>query len=148
VAETKILIVEDEGIVAMDIQHNLKKLGYAVPAIAASGESAIEKAVEIRPDLVLMDIVLKGQMDGIEAAEEICARFDVPVVFLTAQAEEKTLQRIRVTRHFGYILKPFADRELQHTIETALYRHQVESEFKEKEKHTSSIEIKVPRLAR
>ncbi len=131
--KTKILIVEDEGIIAKDIQHTLKQLGYTVPAIANSGEAAIEKAAQTRPDLVLMDIVLKGAMDGIEAATQIRDRFDIPIIFVTAYADEKMLKRARVTEPFGYLLKPFDERELHTNIQMALYKHRMESRLKESE---------------
>ena len=118
----KILIVEDERVVAMDIQNRLKDLGYSVCGSASSGEDAVKKASELQPDLVLMDIVLKGKMDGIDAAGQIRERFNIPVVYLTAFSDEKTLQRARVTGPHGYILKPFDDRELRSNIEMALYK--------------------------
>ena len=130
-AKAQILVVEDEGIIAQDIQNTLKKLGYAVPAIAYSGKEGIEKVQEIQPDLVLMDIVLGGGIDGIEAAEQIRRRFHIPVVYLTAYADEKTLQRAKITEPFGYILKPFEEKELYITIEMALYKHEMERRLKE-----------------
>jgi PAS domain S-box-containing protein len=133
-ANANILVVEDEGIVAMDIQNRLKNLGYDIPAIVFSGKEAIKKAEETRPDLVLMDIRLKGDVDGIEAAEQIRARFDIPVVYLTALTDEDTLQRAKVTEPYGYIMKPFEERELHSTIETALYKHEMESKLKESER--------------
>lgn len=129
---TKILIVEDESIVAKNIQSRLKKLGYDVPEIASSGEEAIQKAAKIQPDLVLMDIVLKGNMDGINAAKEIYTRFNIPVIYLTAYSDDKTLQRAKVTEPFGYLLKPFEIRELRSAIEVALYKHKTERALKEK----------------
>ncbi len=132
-AKAKILIVEDEKITAMDIQNILETLGYEVPAIVCSGEDAIEKAAKLSPDLVLMDIVLKRDMDGIEAAEEIRNRFNVPIVYLSAYGNEETLQRAKITEPFGYILKPLEERALQTTIEIALYRHRTESKLKESE---------------
>ena len=129
----KILVAEDEAIVAKDIQRALTELGYAVPAVVSSGETAIEKAAEIRPDLVLMDIVLKGKVDGIEAAQQIRARLDIPVIFLTACADEKTLQRAKVSEPFGYLFKPFEERELSTNIEMALYKHQMERKMRESE---------------
>jgi CheY-like chemotaxis protein len=118
----KILVVEGEAIVAKDIQNTLKSLGYNAPAIALSGEEAINKSEEINPDLLFMGIVLKGEMDGIEAAEKIRNHFNIPVVYLAAYMDEKTLQRAETTGLFGYILKPFEERELHATIETTLYR--------------------------
>ena len=129
----RILVVEDEGIVAKDIQDMLKGLGYSVPAIAFSGEQAIKKAGEIHPDLVLMDIKLKGGMDGTEAARQIRSRFDIPVVYLTAYADKDTLERAKITEPFGYILKPFKEIELYTTIQIALYKHKIERKLKESE---------------
>jgi CheY-like chemotaxis protein len=122
VKSTKVLVVEDNGIVALDLKSRLQALGYAVPATVSSGEEAIQKAAETRPDLVLMDIRLKGDKDGIQAAEEIRARFDIPIVYITALADEDTLQRARRTEPLGYVIKPFNDVELRIAIETAISR--------------------------
>ncbi|MGE5444994.1 MAG: response regulator [Ignavibacteriales bacterium] len=130
-ANANILVVEDETIVAKYIQKWLRSLGYVVPAVVSSGEEAVEKAQETRPDLVLMDIVLKGSMDGVEAAKEIRARLNIPIVFLTAYADDNTLERAKITEPFGYILKPFEERELHSTIEMALYKHRMEKQLKE-----------------
>ncbi|MDI6644053.1 MAG: methanogen output domain 1-containing protein [Methanobacteriaceae archaeon] len=132
-ANTRLLVVEDESIVAMDIKHRAEGLGYDVLGIAASGEEAINKTEEKLPDLVLMDIVLKGKMDGIQAAQEIRERFDIPVVYLTAYSDEKTLSRAKLTGPFGYIIKPFEDRELHSAIEVALYKHKMDSKLRESE---------------
>jgi PAS domain S-box-containing protein len=134
----RILVVEDEGIVARDLQNKLQRLGYEVPAVVSSGEEAILKAQEHRPDLVLMDIVLKGQMDGIEAAAVIWERCRVPAVFLTAYGDDATLQRAKVTRPYGYVLKPFSERELRINIEVALYRNQMERKLQGMERWFSS----------
>jgi len=120
------MVVEDEGIVAKSIYAMLKSLGYAVAAGASSGEEAIKKTAETHPDLVLMDIVLEGDIDGVEAAEQIRARFDIPVVYLTAHADENTLKRAKITEPYGYILKPFSERELHAAVETALYKYMME----------------------
>lgn len=133
----RLLVVEDESIVAKDIQHRLRNLGYEVPAVVAYGEKAIEKAGELQPDLVLMDIFLKGEMDGIQAAEEIKRLYEIPVIFLTAFADPNTLQRAKVTEPFGYILKPFEERELLTAIEMALYKHKMEKKLKESERWLS-----------
>lgn len=138
-AKTKILIVEDEGIVARDIQQTLEDLGYAVSAAVFSGEAAIEKTAELGPDLVLMDINLKREMDGVEAADQIRARFDVPVVYLTAYADEETLQRAKITAPFGYLVKPFDERALRTTIETALYKHEMERRLRESEQWLAAV---------
>ncbi|MCL1472959.1 hybrid sensor histidine kinase/response regulator [Argonema antarcticum] len=137
-----IMVVEDEIIIAMDIKERLKKLGYTVPAIVASGEKAIQKAEEIQPDLVLMDIMLKGAMDGVEAADIIWNRLRFPVVFLTANTDIKTIERAKKTQPFGYLVKPFEEKELYTTIEIALARHQAEIEIRkalEKEKELGEL---------
>ncbi|MDP3623471.1 MAG: response regulator, partial [Methanobacteriaceae archaeon] len=131
--DTKLLVVEDESIVAMDIKHRAEGLGYTVMSIASSGEEAIEKTKKYKPDLVLMDIVLKGKMDGVEAAQVIQEEFDIPIVYLTAYSDEKTLGRAKLTGPFGYIIKPFEDRELHSAVEVALYKHQMDSKLKESE---------------
>lgn len=122
----RILVVEDEGIVSRDIQNRLTSLGYVVAGSAETGVEAIRLAGERRPNLVLMDVRLKGDMDGVEAAEHIRANWQIPIVYLTAYADDATLQRARVTEPFGYILKPFEERELPTVIEMALYKHAAE----------------------
>ncbi|HXU36266.1 MAG TPA: EAL domain-containing protein [Blastocatellia bacterium] len=131
--QARILVVEDEFIVAADIQTRLESLGYDVPTTVASGEKAVEKAGTLRPDLVLMDIQLKGLMDGVEAADQIRRRFGIPVIYLTANADHPTVQRAKVTEPFGYVIKPFEERELHTAIEVALYKHQAEQTLKESE---------------
>ena len=133
----RILIVEDETIVALDLKSSLTLLGYAVVGTASSGEEAIAKANETRPDLALMDIILKGEMDGVQAAEAIRADLDIPVIFLTACADESTLERAKVTEPFGYLLKPFEERELHGHIEVALYKHRIEKRLRESEERYS-----------
>ncbi len=135
---TKILIVEDESIVALDISNRLIKMGYKVLAIAASGHEAIQKALELSPDLILMDIKLKGEMDGVETVREIQVKFDIPAIYLTAYADEATLQRAKITGPYGYLLKPFEERELHTTIEMALYKHKLERQLKESEQWLST----------
>jgi two-component system, cell cycle sensor histidine kinase and response regulator CckA len=125
-SNAQILVVDDEPIVAKNIQMELSSMGYTVPAIAASGEEALEKAGEMHPDLVLMDISLKGSMDGVETSKRMQERFDIPVVYLTAYADERTLQRAKKTGAFGYLLKPYEEKELQTTIEIALHKHKQE----------------------
>jgi PAS domain S-box-containing protein len=123
--------VEDETIVARDIQQSLTRLGYDVPTTATSGEEAIRKTKEIDPDLILMDIVLKGQMDGVETVRQIHRQFDVPVIYLTAYADNTTLERAKSTSPAGYMLKPFHPNELRPTIEVALNRAQIDRHLKE-----------------
>lgn len=128
--DIRVLIVEDEGIVATDIQERLSALGYQSVGWADDAERAIAMAEAQRPDIVLMDIRLPGPRDGIQAAEEIGRRFQIPVVFLTAYSEEATLERAKLAQPFGYILKPFNDRELKSTLEIAFYKHRTEREIR------------------
>ncbi|PYU32091.1 MAG: diguanylate cyclase [Acidobacteria bacterium] len=123
----QILVVEDEGITAMDLEARLKRLGYSVPAVVSSGEEAILRAEETHPDLVLMDIVLRGQTDGVQAAQELQSRLGIPVVYLTAYFDDATLERAKATEPFGYIIKPFKDINLRTSIEIALRRHEAEN---------------------
>jgi signal transduction histidine kinase len=122
-----VLIVEDESIIALDIQTSLETAGYTVVAIATSATEALEAAATLAPDIVLMDIRIRGDRDGVETAEQIRRDFHLPVVYLTAHADETTLRRAKLTEPFGYILKPFEDRELVTTIEIALSRHKAET---------------------
>jgi PAS domain S-box-containing protein/putative nucleotidyltransferase with HDIG domain len=138
-AETKILVVEDEGLVAKSIQNMLTHLGYDAVGTASSGKRAVQKAKELRPDLILMDIKLRGEMDGIEAADKIRESLNIPVVYLTAYADKKTLQRAKVTEPFGYLLKPFEERDLHSTIETALYKYKMEKKLMERERWFSTV---------
>ncbi len=116
----QVLIVEDEAIVSMDLRYKLEDLGYSVPAEIGSGEEAVAAASQLRPDVVLMDIGLSGEMDGIDAAAQIRDRVDVPVVFLTAYIDEATLERAEMTEPSGYIIKPFDDSELRAVVEMAI----------------------------
>lgn len=140
-ARTQILVVEDESIVAEDIKKSLEILGYEVPCIVSTGEKALKKVEEMPPDLVMMDIMLKGKMDGIEAAGQIHTRYNIPVVYLTAYSDENILDRAKITEPFGYIIKPFKERELYITIEMALFKHKIHNELKEcKELYESILE--------
>lgn len=130
---SQILIVEDESIVAMDIESRLQHLGYSVVGTVASGEEAIRVASDTLPDLVLMDIMLEGDIDGIEAAAHIQKNLDIPIVFLTAFSEHLTLQRAKESDPYGYILKPFQERELHANIEIALHKHRLEKQLRESE---------------
>ncbi|MCJ7813181.1 response regulator, partial [bacterium] len=131
--KVSILVVEDERIVAEDIRGSLRNIGYSVSAIVSSGEEAIIQMERVRPDIILMDIVIQGEMSGIQTAEVIRSRFDIPIVYLTAYADEETLEKAKITEPFGYILKPYNDRELYSTIEMALYKHSMEKKLKESE---------------
>ena len=125
----RILIVEDEAIVSLDIQNRLQRLGYEVVGIADTGLEALELARDEQPDIVLMDIHIYGDIDGIETSRLIRKEIDVPVVFLTANSDKNTIQRAQETEPFAYIIKPFKDTELNSTIEIALHRHKLEKEL-------------------
>ena len=137
-SQPQILIVEDEAIVAMDLRLHLQDLGYGVSALASTGEEGLALATSLRPSLVLMDISLGSGMDGIEAARQVQA-MGMPVVFLTAFADESTLKRAKDTAPYGYLLKPFDERSLHSTIEMALYRHRMEQEVKASESRMRAI---------
>jgi CheY-like chemotaxis protein len=124
----KILVTEDEGIVAADIEDRLRSLGYHVTATCSSGAEALQRIEETRPDLVLMDIMIQGDMDGIETARHVREDFGIPVIFLTAYSDDATFERAKITEPFGYLLKPFEERELRTNIEMALYKHAMEKE--------------------
>jgi two-component system cell cycle sensor histidine kinase/response regulator CckA len=130
---SKILVVEDEGIIARDIQRTLIALGYEVPKIADSGEAALAAVEQINPDLVLMDIKLKGNVDGIETTARLRSRWDIPVIYLTAHSDDTTLARAKATGPHGYLLKPFNERDLRTAIEVALHKHEVERKLAERE---------------
>ena len=130
----RIFIVEDEGIIAADLEDRLKSLGYPVAGTAASGEEALARIPATMPDLVLMDIVLRGEMNGIEVADRVRQNLDIPVVFLTSHGDTATLRHACCTEPMGYLLKPFEERELHVTIELALYRHQAERKLRRMER--------------
>jgi diguanylate cyclase (GGDEF)-like protein/PAS domain S-box-containing protein len=139
----KVLVVEDEGLVARDVELMVKGLGYSVIDVLATGEEAIEKAQKSRPDLILMDITLRGKMDGIEAGEKIRRLTRIPVIYLTAHTDEATFQRAKVTAPYGYTLKPIEQNELKTVIEMALYKHEMEVKLKEREEWLSTILISI-----
>ena len=127
----KILVVEDDTIIALTIQGRLKEFGYEVVGRASTGEDAIKKVKEFQPDLVLMDIHIKGPIDGIQTAETVYGFYNIPVVYLTAYSDEKTLERAQKTSPFGYVVKPFSDDTLRTTIKMAILK---DRDTKEKEK--------------
>lgn len=135
----KIFVVEDESIVSLEIQSRIKHLGYIVSGTAASGDEAIRKVMDLKPDLILMDIRIKGEIDGIETAAEIKKIYDVPIIFLTAYADPVTIQRAKITDPFGYIIKPFEERELHISIEIALYKDHTQKLIREKDKWLTAI---------
>jgi PAS domain S-box-containing protein len=146
-AITQIMVVEDERVTAEDIKSALESVGYIVPDLISSGKEAIKKAGELQPDLVLMDIHLEGEMDGIEAAEQIREHYGIPVIYLTAYSDASTVQRAKITEPSGYILKeqfgfirkPFEESELYTAIEITLYRNKVEKRLREHEQWLSAV---------
>jgi CheY-like chemotaxis protein len=129
----RIMIVEDEGITAMSVRHSLEEMGYEVTSISSTGEEAVKKAAADKPDLILMDIVIQGKIDGIEAAEIIRSGDNVPIVYITAHSDERTLKRAKITDPFGYIIKPFEERELRIAVEIALHNYRMENKVRESE---------------
>lgn len=140
----KILIVDDENIVALNYKQFLKSFGYDVVGVANTGEAALLKVAELKPDLVLMDIILKGDMDGIEAATKINTKFDIPVVYITAHSGDSILARAKLSSPYGYILKPVNKLELKNTLELALHKHEYESKLKDSEKRYRKLIEAVP----
>jgi signal transduction histidine kinase len=143
-SKTKMLLVEDEMIIAHKIKNILTEMGYEISSIAATGEDAIQKAAEIRPDLVLMDIVLKGDMDGIEAAAHIREQADIPIIYITAYWDDKTLKRTKATEPVGYILKPFGAGQMSVTIQSGLELHRARKKLGAVQReYSSKLEEKV-----
>jgi DNA-binding LytR/AlgR family response regulator len=125
-----VFVVEDESIVAKDIQNSLIKLGYNVVGIANNGPEAIKQITQSKPDLVLMDIMIKGPMTGIEVTEKLKETMNLPVIYLTAYADEATLSKAKITEPYGYILKPFKEIDLHSSIEMSAYKHKKDTELK------------------
>lgn len=136
-----ILVVEDEVIVANDIEATLTNLGYCVLGTVSSGEEAIRFAVSHRPDLIIMDIMLEGDLDGITAAKKIRQKFSIPVIFLTAYSNKKTLERAKTAKPYGYILKPFQETDFYTSIEIAFYKHKMERKLIEETEHALAVII-------
>lgn len=130
IIDAKILIVEDEFIEAADLKKRLERLGYTVVGMAATGQDAIKKTGDTYPDIVLMDIVLKGKMNGIEAAQSIRDLHDIPVIYLTAHSDNQTIEMAKKTAPYGYILKPYEDMGLRGAIEMAIHNHHNETRLK------------------
>lgn len=139
----KIMVVEDEFIVATSIQKALVNLGYEVPAVVSTGKAAIKKALDIKPDLVLMDIVLKSDMDGITAARQIHHHFNIPIVYLTAYANKEILEDAKITEPYGYLVKPYNEKDLKTTIAMALHKAKVEQR---REKLIHELQDKLARV--
>ncbi len=125
---SRILVVEDEAIVAADIQDRLEALGYVVAGWGTTGEEALDLARNSNPDLILMDIMLKGPMNGIQAAHQVRVELSIPVIFLTANSDEAVLEKAKISEPFAYLLKPFEERQLRTNIEMALYKSRMERE--------------------
>ena len=130
----RMLVVEDESIVAKDIQQTLIRLGYDVPATASSAQNAYARLEELDPDLVFLDIKLKGDLDGIHIAEHIKQKYDIPVIFLTSFVDKNTLDRAKITEPYGYLVKPFNESDLQTTVEMALYKFKKDLQVRENER--------------
>ena len=131
--EYKILIVEDEAVIALNLQQTLKKMGYNVTGISYSGKDAVDKARKLVPDLILMDIRLPGEMDGIEVAEIVKSELDIPVIFITAFSEDKIIERAKKAEPYGYVLKPIQERKIKAVVEVALYKKEMEKKLRESE---------------
>ena len=131
-SKSKILIVEDDAIEAMDIKINLENMGYDVSAVTGSGEEALQKISQCKPDLILMDIIIKGKMNGLEVAQKIKDEYDLPFIYLTSNSEEKTLEKAKLTEPFGYVIKPYDVVLLRYTIEIGLYKHKMEKKLEDR----------------
>lgn len=130
---TRVLVVEDEAVVALHLRQELTKLGYSVAGIATTGEQALRLIDETFPDVILMDIHIQGEIDGIETTQKIPRYLHIPVIYLTAYSEDSTLGRAGDTHPYGYLLKPFLDRELHATIQMALVRSRADAAIRENE---------------
>ncbi|MDT8411773.1 MAG: response regulator [Vicingaceae bacterium] len=144
--KTKIFITEDEFIVSQNLKNKLITLGYDVTGTASSGEEALEKIKDNQPDLILMDIMLSGKMDGIDTAKVIKQNFNIPLIFLTAYSSKEIYQRAEITEPYAYILKPFEERELEINISIALYKHDTEKKLKEKQHKLEQLNNNLDKL--
>jgi len=144
--ETRIIVAEDESIIAIDIAKTLENLGYNVLGTARTGKDSINLARIFKPDLVLMDIILDDKMSGIEAAEIIMNELNIPVVYLTALADDETIQNAKITEPFGFVIKPFDERTLHSAIEMALYKYKINQQLKERTKELEEEKIRANRL--
>jgi len=139
IKQNKILIVEDEAVIAMELEERLGRMGYEITGVCASGDAALQSIAAQRPDIVLMDICIQGDKDGVEVAAEIGARFDIPVVYVTAHSDELTLQRAKATGPFGSLLKPFRELDLHAAVEMALYKHVMEQTLRDSEERYRAL---------
>jgi CheY-like chemotaxis protein len=133
IAGTRVMVVEDEAVVALHLRRELSKLGYTVAGVATNGEQALKMIDEVFPDVILMDIHIQGELDGIETATRIPRYLHIPVIYLTAYSEDTTLKRAGDTHPYGYLIKPFLDRELHATIKMALVRSRADEAIRENE---------------
>src|SRR5918998_310177 len=133
------MVVEDERVVALHLKQQLVRLGYRVPVMATSGERALQQLQTSRPDVVLMDVHLEGELDGIETAQQIPNELQIPVIYLTAYSEEATLERARETRPYGYLIKPFSERELHASIQMVLERRRADAAVRESERRLEDL---------
>ncbi len=146
-SKIKILVVEDEFITAVGTRSCLEELGYNVSSIAATGKEALQQAEDNRPDIILMDIELKGGMDGVETGGMIRSQFDIPIIYITAYADKKVIERAKITEPFGYVIKPFEKRDLHSNIEIALYKHEVEKKLKKTNQELQNALIRVEAMS-
>jgi C4-dicarboxylate-specific signal transduction histidine kinase len=144
----RVMVVEDDRIVARDISEQLGRIGHSVIGVTARGEAAVELAISNRPDLVLMDIRLEGEIDGIDAAQQIRAKCQIPVVFLTAYADDETVRRASHAEPFGYLLKPFEDLQLRTVIEMALYKDRADRKLRESAAALQVAQAELARMSR
>ena len=135
----RVLVVEDESLVARDIENMVTSQGYEVCGVASTSEEALALAVETRPEIILMDVIIRGSLDGIAVAEKIWESYRIPIIYVTAYADEHTLKRAKITEPFGYILKPFDERELKIAIEMAYYKSRMAMKLKEREEWLSAL---------
>jgi class 3 adenylate cyclase/AmiR/NasT family two-component response regulator len=142
----KIIVVEDEHLIALDIKRTLLKIGYDVVGMVDNGEEAVLLAGDLKPDLIFMDINLNGEMDGVETAEIIYQSYNIPVVFLTALSDSLTVNKAKMTEPFGYIIKPFDYRILKTSVEMAIYKHSIEKELRQRTKELEIEKIKTDNL--
>ena len=138
-----LLLVEDEDVVAIPLEKTLQSKGYVITGRVKSGEEALKHLENSYPDLIMMDIHLDGEMDGIEAAEAIISKYDIPVIYITADSDHETLERVKRTAPFGYILKPFSPESLNLGIDIAIYRHRMEKELEEKNRELDAFTYSV-----
>ncbi|MDD4156345.1 MAG: response regulator [Candidatus Cloacimonetes bacterium] len=146
-SEITILIVEDNEFVGLDIKHRLSEIGFNVLKIAESEDDAFSFLEKTQPDIILMDIILSGKLDGIQIAGIVKKDYDIPIIFITGASDEKTIQRAKLIEPFGYLIKPFKDRELQIAIEMALYKHKLEVERNELLKKLKEQQEKIKDLS-